>query len=168
MSNKEIKEEIKKPFRTILDPPKITSTPAGSKIEEVLAMKINEKGEEEFYIDHKTNVYEKIQAFKEECEIENILARCIETGDYSALERAQGSYMDISEMPNNIFEAHQKIKEAEETFNQLPLEIRSKYDNNFNKYLLDFGSENWMKNMMIEEPKKETETYEKEKVENES
>ena len=55
--------------------------------------------------------------------------------------------MDITEMPTNMLEAHNKIKEAENTFNKLPLEIRAKYDHNFNKYLADMGSEEWMKTM---------------------
>ena len=161
MSNKELKEEVieyKKPFRTILDEPKKTITPSGSKEEDVWELKIDEKGNETFYISGKTNVYEKIQAHLEETKIENILARCIETGDYTALNQVQGNYMDITEMPTNMLEAYNKIKDAENIFNKLPLEIRAKYDHNFNKYLADMGSEEWMKTMGIvkEEVKEET------------
>lgn len=149
-------KETKKPFRTILDPPKKTVTPAGKKIIEELAMRINEKGEEEFYVKGKTNIWEKTQAFLEETKIENILRAVTETGDMNYLNRIQGTYADISEYPGNIFEAQKKIKAAEETFHTLPLEIRAKYENNFNKFLADFGTENWIKNMNIKEETKET------------
>lgn len=165
-------KEIKKPFRTVLDPPKKINTPAGSKIEEVLQLKIDENGNEEFYISGHTNVYEKIQAHLEETKLENIIARCIDTGDTTLLYQKEGFYADITEMPKNWIEAQNKIKNAEEIFNSLPLEVRKKYDNNFNKYLSDVGSEDWLKNMgYTKEETKETENTnkesEKEKVTNE-
>lgn len=134
-------------FRTPVDEPVTTVTPAGEEVEEVWAMKLDEKGNEVFYIEGKTNVYEKIQAYLEETKIENILQRCIDTNDISILNKVKGQYMDITNMPTNIMEAHSKIKEAEDTFNNLPIEIRKKYEYNFNKYLADFGTEEWQKNM---------------------
>lgn len=161
MSNVELKDkeiEIKKPFRTILDPPKVTVTPSGTKEEDIWQLKIDEKGNETFYIAGKTNVYEKIQAHLEETKLENILAKCIDTGDTTLLEQRQGFYADISEMPSTWIEAQNKIKNAENIFNNLPLEVRKQYDNNFNKYLADVGSKTWLKNMGLlkEEAKEET------------
>lgn len=148
-------------FRTPIDDPVNTFTPSGEEVEEMLAMKIDDNGNETFYVKGKTNVWEKIQAFKSETEIETILKRLTDTGDASILERANPQYIDISEMPDNIFEAHQKIKDAEETFNNLPIEIRREYEFNFNKYLADYGSKNWLKAMglleetpVINEPEK--------------
>lgn len=162
MSNTEIKEKeikVKKPFRTILDPPKVTITPSGSKEEDIWQLKIDEKGNETFYIAGKTNVYEKIQAHLESTKIENILAKCIDMGDTTLLNQKEGFYADISEMPNTWIEAQNKIKNAENIFNSLPLEIRKKYDNNFNKYLAEVGSESWLKNMgLLKEEVKETAT----------
>lgn len=163
MSNTEIKEkeiQVKKPFRTILDPPKVTITPSGSMEEDIWQLKIDEKGNETFYIAGKTNVYEKIQAHLEETKLENILAKCIDTEDTTLLNQREGFYADLSEMPNTWIEAQNKIKNAENIFNELPLEIRKKYDNNFNKYLAEIGSESWLKNMGLlkEETKEETAT----------
>lgn len=135
-------------------------TTSGSEWEEVLALRINESGEEEFYVKGKTNIYEKIQAFADDVDLEKILIRCSETGDISILHQTEPFFMDMSEMPDNIFEAHRKIKDAEEAFANMPLATREAYDNNFNKFLADFGTDNWLKNVGLykEETKTETET----------
>lgn len=138
-------------FRTPVDDPKEIITPSGEKLEDVWAMKLDEKGNEVFYIEGQTNIYEKTQAYLEETKIENILQRCIDTGDPTILNKVRGQYLDVSEMPNNIFEAHAQIEKAKEIFNELPLETRKKYDFSFDKYLADFGSENWIQNMGLNE-----------------
>lgn len=148
-------------FRTPIDEPITTVTPSGTEEEEILAMKIDDKGNETFYVKGKTNVWEKTQAFKEETEIETILRRVTDTGDTSILVKSNPQYIDITEMPENVFEAHQKIKEAEEVFNNLPLEIRKKYEYNFNKYLADFGTKEWQRNMGLLEEKTPEPTPEK-------
>lgn len=134
-------------FRTQIDEPVVIETPTGEETEEILAMKIDDNGNETFYVKGKTNVWEKIQSYESETNLENILRRVSETGDISILNQREAMFMDIEDMPENIFEAHQKIKDAEEMFNNLPLETREKYENNFNKFLKDFGTENWQKNM---------------------
>lgn len=148
----------KLPFRTILDKPVKITTPSGSKIIDVWEMKIGDNGEEEFYISGQTNIWEQIQSHEAETNIENILAMCTETGDLSYLEQTKGMYADISDYPSNIFEAHRKIEKAKQTFNELPAEMREKYDYSFDKFLADFGTENWIKNMTLEKeikPKEE-------------
>ena len=57
-----------------------------------------------------------------------------------------------------------KIREAEEFFNMLPAKTKEKYDNNFNKYLADAGSEEFMKTLGItkEETKEEIKETSKE------
>lgn len=144
------------PFRTILDEQQRTYAPSGDKIEEVWAMRINDEGKEEFYIAGKTNVYEKIQAFAEEVKIENIIAKVTATGDTTIMQKVQGTYADITEFPKDLLEAQQQIKTAQGIFEELPATIKEKYENNFNIYLKDFGSETWQKNMgMIQEPEQQ-------------
>ena len=155
-------------FRTPIDEPKKITTPAGSQEEEVLAMKIDDYGNEVFYVKGTTNVYEKIQAFKSETDMETILRKVSDTGDITLLNRKEKAFMELEDMPDNIFEMHQKIRSAEDTFNNLPVETRKEFDFNFNKFLAEVGTEDWMKAMgyMKEEPKTE-ETIKEEKAEDE-
>lgn len=143
------------PFKTIQDEHERIYTPSGEKLEEMWAMKINDDGKEEFYIAGKTNIYEKIQAFAEDVKIENIIAKVTATGDTSILEKVKYTYADTTELPTNLFEAQQKIKDAEQIFNQLPTDIKESYGNSFNMYLKDFGSETWAEKMGLIEPKTE-------------
>lgn len=148
------------PFRTMLDEPVEQFSEPGSKIEDVWAMRLDEKGKEEFYIEGQTNVYEKIQAFKDEVDLENILRRVTDTGDVTLLNKRQGVYLDITETPKNLIDATNMLNRAEKEFMSLPVEVREKFENNFNKYLALAGTEEWAKNMgyikeIIEETKEE-------------
>lgn len=149
------------PFRTLLDDPVEIPSVTGERTENVYAMKLGENGEETFYIEGKTNIFEKIQADADICNIEKILERCMATGDYTILNKARGQYMDLTETPANIFEAQQKIKEAEKTFETLPLEIRKAYNHNFSEYLQDVGSEKWMNLVGLKEPEPQVKIEEK-------
>lgn len=140
------------PFRTMTEPRKVIASNPGSKIEDIVALRLTDTGEEEFYIKGKTNIYEKTQTFKDDCDLEKILMRCTETGDLSLLNQKQPFYLDMEDMPENIFEMHQKIRQAEETFNNLPLNIKEAYGFSFDKFMADFGSDNWYKLMNKEEP----------------
>ena len=99
--------------------------------------------------------------FKDDCDLEQIIQRVMQTGDVSIMQQRQPLYADFADMPDNIFEAHRKIEEAKEVFNNLPTEVKEKYGMSFDRYLADFGSEEWMKNMgyfkeEIHEEEKET------------
>lgn len=155
------------PFRTMVDAPKKTVSNPGSKIEKILALRLTDTGEEEFYIKGETNVYEKTQMFKDDCDLEKILLRCTETGDISLLNKKQPFYMDLEDMPENIFEMHQKIYKAQQNFEQLPHNIKEHYGFSFDRFMADFGSNDWYKLMNYkEEPKpEEKETKGEEKTE---
>lgn len=132
------------PFRTTTSPRVIIETNPGSKMEDVWALRLTDTGQEEYYIKGQTNIYERIQMFRDECDLEQILIRCTQTGDFSLLNSKQPLYADFEDMPDNIFDAHRKIKQAQETFLNLPLNIREEYDNNFDKFLAEIGTDKWI------------------------
>lgn len=148
------------PFRTPVDERKMIYTNNGSPEETILALRIGEHGEEEFYEKGKTNLYEKIQMFKDECDIEQILLRCTEQNDLGLLNQRNPLYVDFSEFPDNMIESYNKIKDAEDIFNNLPLETKAKFDNNFNVFLAKFGTKEFMKalGLIKEEPTEEIKT----------
>ena len=153
------------PFKTILSPHERIYTPSGTKEEDVWEMIVDEKGRETFAITGKVNIYETTQAFKDSVDLGKIIEKVTLTGDMNILNQRKTEYLDITEMPDNIIEAHSQLENAKRTFEKMPLEIRNKYDHDFSKYLEDMGSEEWIKIMekynnptkeTIEEPKPET------------
>lgn len=150
-------------FRTPVSEPVHKKTNSGEKLEEVLAMKLDEKGNEEFYVSGLHDTYAEIQAYADEVNLERIIDRCLETGDLNILNQVKKEYIDITEMPKNLIDAKNKINAAETEFYNLPLEIREKYDNNFNKYLADVGSEEWIQNMNFNNKEPDLEPLEEEK-----
>lgn len=125
------------------------AAPSGEKEEATFEMQIDQNGHKSIKKNGKTNIYEKIQASYEETKIENIIARAL-GGDSSGLMAHEGQFLDITNAPQTLAEAQQSIQAIKNVFDKLPLEIRAKYDMSVEKYIADFGSENWKEIMGIE------------------
>lgn len=89
---------------------------------------------------------EYINSFAESCSIEHILALCA-AGDTSVLSRAQGAYMDTTQMPKTFRDVLDIVIDGRTKFDSLPAEIKQKFDNDFEQWFSDAGSENWLKSM---------------------
>ncbi|QCS36590.1 minor capsid protein [Capybara microvirus Cap3_SP_472] len=100
------------------------------------------------------NLYEEIQKYKEECEIENILKR-MSTGDYSMLGE-EGNYIDTEGMPDNLMDAQNSILKLQNEWLKLPVEIRKKFDNSLEAFVEESGSEEWLNKLGYETKKEET------------
>lgn len=70
------------------------------------------------------NVYEKIQSYKDDVDIYNILKRFSETGDSSLLNKRVGAFMDIADLPDNIHDFNNMIKEAADKYKNLDDSIK--------------------------------------------
>lgn len=77
---------------------------------------------------------EFIDSFRESCDINNIVAR-FNAGDVSVLSRSQGAFFDATQLPHTYAEMLNTVINAEATFNQLPLEVRERFENNYVKWL---------------------------------
>lgn len=82
----------------------------------------------------KDNLFEFVQASKEETLVYNIISR-YQRGDVNALHQRVGQYMDVVGMPTNLAEAHQVLISQRRVFDSLPVEIRKKFDDDFNLYV---------------------------------
>ena len=71
---------------------------------------------------------------------------------------------NITRINTTFAEMHQKIIDASNEFNALPLEIRSEYEFDVSKFIADIGSEHWFN--LMNPVKKDTvsETVEKSEV----
>lgn len=94
-----------------------------------------------------TDFYEYIQSHKDSVDIHKILERCALIDDYSMLNKMPTTFMDTTGMPSNLMEAYQQIQDAKNFFDQMPVSIKEKYDNNANAFIMDIGSKNFMNNV---------------------
>lgn len=82
----------------------------------------------------KTNIYEKIQASRDETLVYNILDR-FNNGDVNALNQRQGTYGDFTDMPKTLAEAQQALIDAENYFYSLPLDVRKEFNHSVSDFL---------------------------------
>ena len=119
------------------------SAPSGNRFAEDISLKYDERGNRIFYSKGTIDLYEKIQSFKDDCDLELIIARCTASGDFSALQRVQGFYADVSNMPKNLAEVYSSVNAAQNLFSRLPQSIASKFAN-FEDFLSSLGDEKKM------------------------
>lgn len=93
------------------------------------------------------NTYEKIQSFRDEVDPMSILARYA-AGDTTVMANP-GWYIDTSKMPANYIEWRNLMNEQKEKFEALPLEIRNRFNNNFDNWAATAGEPEWLENMGI-------------------
>lgn len=79
------------------------------------------------------------QQFKEECDVNNILAKYKKTGMLNHVNKHQGNFGDFASVDDYQTSLH-KLMIAQQSFNQLPSELRNKFDNDPGK-LIEFISD---------------------------
>lgn len=89
-------------------------------------------------IENKPYTHVTKQAFKDECDINNILRRAQKTGTISHLAAHGAQYGDFADY--DFFEHQQKLTKGREIFDALPSEIRNEFRNDqvsFFRYVND-------------------------------
>ena len=94
----------------------------------------------------KTDLFEYIQSFKDECDINTLIQRA-EAGDLSAFSSAV--FGDFTQMPETYADALNVVIEAEREFNNLPAEIKEKFQNDFHQYIVSAGQPEWFEKFGI-------------------
>lgn len=120
-----------------------TITEPGSMYKIVYGSKIDKKGNIIVEPKSKENWYEKIQADADASDINTILAKYT-AGDTSVLNSKQGSYLDITNIPDNYADILNQINEAQNIFNSLPIEKKEKFEFNLNKFLSTLNTPEWL------------------------
>ncbi len=129
-------------FYSRLNPAPVIEAPAGSKEATTYQTQIDENGHKVTVPIGKTNIYDRIQSSLEETKIENIIKRFTE-GDISAFRQGEPLYADMTEAPKTLMEAQNMIIRITDEFNNLPVEVRAKFDHSPEKYVAQYGSEQW-------------------------
>lgn len=112
---------------------RIQSNP-GNPLKQLYAGSYNERGQVVLREDGTENLYDFIQSFAESTDIHAIMRR-FENGEVDVLEKVQGFYGDITEMPKTYAEALQRIADSEKIFMSLPVDVRAKFGHSFSEFL---------------------------------
>lgn len=117
----------------------------------------------------KSDLYEYIQSHRDSVDIHKILERCAQVEDYSLLNRMPTKFMDVTDMPDTLAGAYAMVKDAENFFERMPVDIKEKYNNNFVEFISDLGSDKFNDNVskFLDTVKKVTESKSALKEDNE-
>lgn len=121
-------------------------TNPGSKMKNDYQIEIDKKGHKSLHKVGEHNIWDEIQSYKEECSIENILARA-SAGDPNALNQRKAYYADVTDSPKTLAEAQNNILKLKQGFEKLPAEIRNKFDNSKEKFVMEYGTPEWLDKM---------------------
>lgn len=129
-------------FKTQFDLLGVRGTPSvpGSGMKDTYKMYVDEDGKRELRKSGEYNLYAEIQSYKDSVSIDYILARFM-NGDESALSRAQGIYGDFTEVPRTLAELQQRVIDAEDLFNSLPLNIKEQYNFSASEFFAQLDSD---------------------------
>lgn len=121
-------------FNTQYDARERVETNPGSPVKQLYSGSYNENGQVELRKVGQENLYATIQSFAESTDIHTIMRRFV-NGEVDVLEKVQGFYGDITEMPKTYADALQRIADSEKVFMSLPVEVRAKFGHNFSEFL---------------------------------
>lgn len=129
-------------FNTQYDRLGVRGTPSapGSGMKDTYKMHVDKDGKRELRKNGEYNLYAEIQSYKDSVSIDYILARFM-NGDETALSRAQGIYGDFTEMPRTLAELQQRVIDAEDLFNSLPLDVRKEYNFSASEFFAQLDSD---------------------------
>ena len=135
-------------FRTCLSgDSKDFSSESGSKYLDQYEYDFDDKGEVKRTTLHKTdkpiNVYARIQADYESCDI-NAIMRRFALGDSSVLDVKSGFYADVTKMPKTLAEVFARNVEAQRVFDHLPADVKELFDNSYEEFWTEYGSDEFL------------------------
>lgn len=138
-------------------------TEAGETVRRTYLWEYNEKGEKNLTLDQIIDQQAEIDSYLEETKLENIIRRASIDPNIAArlIPDMGGGLQDATEMPENLMELQNIMLRAEQIWDDIPKEIKLKFDNDVDKFVASFGTIDWAKNLGIYqeeqpgEPKKE-------------
>lgn len=119
----------------------------GNQYEPEYKERYDENGEAYLEKVGEVDTYEKIQSYRDECDVMAILSRYA-AGDETALARP-GYYIDTTKLPATYTEYLNMMSDQREKFDQLPLSIRQAFGMSFEKWAASAGEQEWCEKMGI-------------------
>lgn len=142
-------------------------TEAGETVRRTYLWERNEKGEKVLRLDQTIDQQAEIDSYLEETKLENIIRQASIDPDIAARIKPDigGGIQDFTEAPQNLAELQNIMMRAEQIWDEVPKDIKLKFDNDVDKFIASFGTIEWAKNLGIyQEKKAETEAKKEEEA----
>lgn len=130
-------------------------TEAGESVRRTYLWERNEKGEKVLKLDQIIDQQAEIDSYLEETKIENIIRRASIDPNIAARiapELGEG-IQDFTEMPHTLAELQNIMIRAEQIWDEVPREVKLKFDNDVGKFVTSFGTVEWAKNLGLYQEK---------------
>lgn len=131
-------------------------TEPGESVRRTYLWERNEKGEKVLRLDQTIDQQAEIDSYLEETKLENIIRRASIDPNIAARIKPDvgGGIQDFTEAPQNLAELQNIMIRAEQIWDEVPKDIKLKFDNDVDKFITSFGSVEWAKNLGIYKEKK--------------
>lgn len=126
-------------------------TNSGDLIKPVLSGKLMPDGTIKLTEIDQIDIKAEINSHASTCDMAYILSR-LRQGDVSVVNLTPGVYGDFTQFPKSYAEMLQLVQSGEEAFASLPLDVRTKFDNDVSKWFASIGSDDWRSAMNIPKP----------------
>lgn len=121
-------------------------TSSGDEYHIVYSSVLNEDGTIDLVPTAKDNIQEFINSFAAQTDMHYIIAQ-LKNGNTSVINRRPMMYGDFTDAPRSYAQALQMVIDGRATFDSLPLSVRNKFDNSFEKWFATAGSPDWLSAM---------------------
>lgn len=133
------------PYAILCDPNSFV-TSSGDEYHIVYSSVINDDGTIDLVPSAKDSIQEYINSFAAQTDMHYILAQ-LKNGNTSVINRAPMMFGDFTDAPKSYAQALQMVIDGRAAFDALPLSVRSKFDNSFEKWFATAGSPDWVNAM---------------------
>ncbi len=138
------------PYASLPDPNTFV-TSSGDEYHIVYSSVLNEDGTIDLVPSAKDSIQDYINSFVPQTDMHYIIAQ-LKNGNTSVVNRRPMMYGDFTDAPKTYAQALQMVIDGRATFDALPLSVRNKFDNSFEKWFATAGSPDWLSAMATESP----------------
>lgn len=130
-------------------------TEAGESVRRTYLWERNEKGEKVLKLDQIIDQQAEIDSYLEETKLENIIRRASIDPNIAGRIAPDlgGGIQDYTEMPHTLAELQNIMIRAGQIWDEIPREIKLKFDNDVDKFVASFGTVEWAKNLGVYQEK---------------
>lgn len=126
-------------FRTKFDRIRVYTDPGDPMVNDYMSV-YDDDGKRKVIVSGQYNLYDKIQSYRDNCDLHTILERYKRTGDETLLMRRQAVFADVTEMPKTYADVLKLSMASQGLFDALTAEQKLKFNNNPDEFLASFGT----------------------------